>query len=496
MDHGKVYIAGAGPGNFGLVTVKVIELLKNCDVVIYDRLINTKLLNFTKKNCEKIYFGKENTEGGKIQEEINKNLVIKAKEGKNVLRLKGGDPFLFGRGGEEIEALIENNILFEVVSGVSSSIAVPSFAGIPPTHRDFSSELHIFTGHKKEDKLDFDFSVISKLKGTLVFLMGVENLDLIVKKLIENGKDKNTPTALVQNGTLGIQKKVIGDLSNIIELKQKNNIKPPSVFIVGEVVNFSEKFDFFSKKELFGLKILITRSEHQSFDFSTKLEEYGSYTLDVPFIDIIENKIDFTDLNKYSAIIFNSANAVRSFFNNIDDLRILSGKKIGVVGDATKKEIEKYKIKIDFIPDKYTVSNAIEKAVNHTKENDFILILTSNLSPVDTQYLNTSYKRNFTKIECYQTKKLKYSKEEIGNILSNDIDIITFLSSSTVESFFESTGTDFKEELKKIKFASIGTETTKTLQKFGYKAEIEAKTFTTEGLIEAILEWRKRSNYV
>ena len=233
MKKGKVYIIGAGPGDFELLTIKAKRIIENADCIIYDRLISEDILRLPKKDAELIYLGKGNTEGGLIQDEINQTLVKKCLEGKSVARVKGGDPFVFGRGGEEIEALFKNEIEFEVVPGITSSISVPAYAGIPVTHRGLARSFHIFTGHTMENGKWHNFENIAKLEGTLVFLMGVKNLDLIVNDLIKYGKDNKTPVAIIEKGATKNQRVTVGNLENILELVEKNKILPPAITIIG-----------------------------------------------------------------------------------------------------------------------------------------------------------------------------------------------------------------------------------------------------------------------
>lgn len=259
MKKGKVYIIGAGPGDFELLTLKAKRIIENADCIIYDRLISNDILRLSKEDAELIYLGKENTEGGLIQDKINQTLIKKSLEGKNVARVKGGDPFVFGRGGEEIETLVKNNIDFQVVPGVTSSIAIPAYAGIPVTHRGVARSFHVFTGHTMENGKWHNFKNIAKLEGTLVFLMGIKNLDLIVKDLLKYGKYSKTPVAIIEKGASKNQRTTIGNLENISELVKKNKITSPAITVIGEVVNLSETFKWFEINNL-SKRILVTRT--------------------------------------------------------------------------------------------------------------------------------------------------------------------------------------------------------------------------------------------
>lgn len=485
MKKGRAYIIGAGPGDFELLTLKAKRIIENADCVVYDRLISKDILKLVKKDAELIYLGKENTEGGLIQDEINQTLVKKCLDGKNVARVKGGDPFVFGRGGEEIEALVENGIEFELIPGITSSISVPAYAGIPVTHRGLARSFHVFTGHTMENGKWHNFENIAKLEGTLVFLMGVKNLDLIVKDLVKYGKEPKTPVAIIEKGATENQRVTVGTLENILKLAEENKITPPAITIVGEVINLRETFKWFQNRNL-PKKILVTRDKKQAIEMSESISKKGGIPLELPLIEIENLKIDLKDLEKYKAILFNSPNGVKAFFENIKDIRKLANIKIGAVGVKTKEVLERYKIVPDFIPNEYLVDKLAEEVVNFTSENENILIVTSDISPCDIDKYNKLYKRNYEKIVAYKTKKLKVDKEELVEKIK-DVDIITFLSSSTVEAFYESLDGDFFI-LGDKKIASIGPMTSETIRRLGMKIAYEAKKYTADGLLDVIFE--------
>ena len=485
MKKGKAYIIGAGPGDFELLTLKAKRIIENADCIVYDRLISEDILKLAKKDAELIYLGKGNTEGGLIQDEINQTLTNKCLEGKNVARVKGGDPFVFGRGGEEIEALFKNEIEFEVVPGITSSISVPAYAGIPVTHRGLARSFHIFTGHTMENGEWHNFENIAKLEGTLVFLMGVKNLDLIVNDLIKYGKDSKTPVAIIEKGATKNQRVTVGTLENILELVEKNKILPPAITIIGEVVELRENFKWF-KNDILAKKILVTRDKKQAKEMSDNISKRGAIPVELPFIEIENLKIDLESLKKYKAILFNSPNGVNAFFENLKDIRILSNIKIGAVGVKTKEVLENYKIIPDFIPEEYLVDRLAEEVVKFTDENDNILIVTSDISPCNIEKYNSLYKRNYEKVVAYNTKKLKVDREKIIEALK-DIDIITFLSSSTVEAFYESLDGDFFI-LGDKKIASIGPMTSETIKRLGMKVSYEAEKYTADGLLDIIFK--------
>ncbi|WP_300343422.1 MULTISPECIES: uroporphyrinogen-III C-methyltransferase [unclassified Fusobacterium] len=487
MDKkGKVYIMGAGPGDAELLTLKGKRAIEEADCVVYDRLINNRILNYARKDAEMIYLGKGNTEGGLIQDEINETIVKKALEGKVVARVKGGDPFVFGRGGEEIQALFENGIEFEEIPGITSSISVPAYAGIPVTHRGMARSFHVFTGHTMADGDWHNFEAIAKLDGTLVFLMGIKNLPIIVGDLIKNGKDSKTPVAIIEKGATADQRVTVGTLENIIELSQEKKIVPPAITIIGEVVNLRDTFKWFETTQLFGKKVLVTRDRRQAGEFSNKIEKMGGVAIELPFIEIEStlDKLDREQLKRYSALLFNSPNGVREFMNKVEDIRDIAHLKIGAVGSKTKELLEGYKIKADFIPEEYLVDRLAEESIKYTNPGDRILIITSDISPCDVDKFNSIYNRNFDKIVAYKTKRIIRDKKEVLSNLKK-VEIVTFLSSSTVDAFMASIENDL-EAVKDIKFASIGPVTSDTMRKYGLNVDFEAKVYDVNGIIEAI----------
>lgn len=485
-NKGKVYIMGAGPGDLELLTLKGKRAIEEADCIVYDRLINPRILDFAKKDAEMIYLGKGNTEGGVIQDEINRTIVTKALEGKTVARVKGGDPFVFGRGGEEIQSLFDNGISFEVIPGITSSISVPAYAGIPVTHRGVARSFHVFTGHTMEDGTWHNFEAIAKLEGTLVFLMGIKTLPIIVNDLVKNGKDPKTPVAIIEKGATADQRVTVGTLENIIEKAKERKIVPPAITIIGEVVNLRETFKWFEDKNLFGKKILVTRDKNQAGEFSNKIEKMGGVAVELPFIEIesVLSKVTSEDLKEYSALLFNSPNGVREFMKKIDDIRSLAHLKIGAVGSKTKELLEEYKIKADFMPEEYMVSKLAELSLEYTKSGEKILIITSDISPCDTDKFNSMYDREFHKIVAYNTKKIIREKDEVCTAL-NKVEVVTFLSSSTVDAFYASIDGDL-ECVKNIKFASIGPVTSETMRKYGFSVDYEAKVYDINGILDAL----------
>ena len=490
-NRGKVYIAGAGCGNEGLITVKLKSVMEKAECIIYDRLVNESILQYMKPDAELIYMGKENVEGGELQKKINEIIVEKSREGLTVLRLKGGDPFVFGRGGEEIEALIAENIDFEVIPGISSAIAVPTYAGIPVTHRGINTSFHVFTGHMKKDGIEHDYETVAKLEGTLVFLMGLGNLEKITENLIKHGKMHETPVAVIKNGTTAKQETYTGTLGTIAGIVRENNVKAPVIIIIGEVVNLREKMKWFENMPLFGKNILVTRNRDKQEEITNKIIELGGQAINIPFINIEYLDFEMPDLSKYSTLLFNSLNSVIGFMRKIKDVRVLGHLKIGVVGKKTDEEMKKYRIIPDFYPKEYTVEKLAAESVNFTEEGEDILFIVSNLSPVNEEKYTELYNRNYDKLVVYNTHKLKIDREKAKKYVKES-DILMFLSSSTFESFADSIhlseNDEMKEMLSKKILASIGPVTTKTIEKYGLKVEIEAEEYTENGLLRAILD--------
>ena len=481
----KVYIVGGGCGSYELLTLKAKEVLSICDCVIYDRLVDNSILQFCNEKAELVYLGKEHG-NPELQNTIHKTILKYALQNKTVVRLKGGDPLVFGRGGEELDFLYDNNIKFEIVPGISSSIASCEYAGIPLTYRNISRSFHVFTAHAMGEYNHLDFTIISKLEGTLVFLMGIANLEKIVNGLLENGKSKSSQASIVENACRPNQRVIVGTLENIVSLAKEKNIKSPAAIIVGEVVQFQNKFSWYDKMPLSGKSVLITRDKKRANILYNRLISLGAQCHSLPMIDIEYNNKQINDLNKYKAILLCSSNGANAFIEKIDDLRVLNNIKIGVVGKATLNSLERYKIKADFYPNQFLVNELIKESVNHTNENDDILIITSNISPINEDEISKKYNRNFIKLELYNTKKIKYEeKVMIENI--NMIDYIIFFSPSTVESFLESINYDVSL-IKNKKIVSIGPVTSKKIRDNNLSVYLEAEEFYTEGVIKSLLE--------
>jgi len=485
----KVYVTGAGPGDPGLLTLKAKKVIQKADVIIYDRLANKKILAYAKADAKLIYMGKKNCEGGTLQDQINSTLVSMAKEHEIVVRLKGGDPFVFGRGGEEVDTLIDNDLSFEVIPGITSAISVPCYAGIPVTHRSLSSQLHIFTGHLAAMDQDIDFKTVSKLKGTLLFLMSVGNLPKIVKGLTSNDKNVDTPVAIVENGTLPMQRTITGTLSNIVSKAKEQNITPPSIIVVGDVSKLRDKFSWFEQRPLSGKNICVTRFAEKAVTLAEKLEDLGANVTISSAISIerIIDKFDeefFKTLATFDSILFSSVNSVDYFFkallNSKKDSRVLGLIAIAVVGVKTKQRLKEYGIVADHTPKVHSLENTLELVAASKLKN--LLIVGSAISDINTKELSGKYKLDITKISPYTTKMME---QDIRPFIE-DLDVMTFFSTSAVNSFFESVKQCGVNLPDNIIYVTVGKKTSDALSLYG-KTAVIAKQCTDEGVVEAIL---------
>jgi uroporphyrinogen III methyltransferase/synthase len=498
MPKSKVYLVGSGPGDPDLITQKAIDCLRSSDVIIYDNLANIELLNYAKDDSEKIYVGKKANLHTLSQEKINELIIKKAQEGKIICRLKGGDPFIFGRGGEEAEELVANNIEFEIIPGITSAIAAPTYAGIPITHRKYTSMVTFITGHEdpEKDSSNISWDFLAKSNHTCVFLMGVKNLENIINELIKKGKSKNTPCAIISNGTLPKQKMISGTLNNIFLKAKREDIKPPSIIVVGDVVNLSSKLAWYTTKKLFGKSILNTRSREQASKLTKILNQYGACVYEFPLIKIepIYKNIDkeISKIENYDYLIFTSENASKYFFNRFFehnfDARKLYKSKICAIGEGTKKEIEKNKIHVDVIPNDFTQEGLVEYFKKINLKNAKILLLRA----LDAREVLPNYLiengADLSICACYESKLLENESQKIEEKLkSGEIDIITFTSSGIVKNFFKIFKENASDYLNRAKVFAIGPITRDTLIDLGVKNVFMPEKYTIESLVEKII---------
>lgn len=505
IAKGKVYLVGAGPGDAELITLKGMRLLKEAQVVVYDRLVNPRIVRECSAGAELIYVGKAADKHTLPQDKINALLVRLAKKGKTVVRLKGGDPFVFGRGGEEILLLIKNKIPFEVVPGITSAIAVPCYAGIPVTHRGLTSSLGIFTGQEDPNKKDTSIAwdKISTGLGTLVFLMGVENLPNIVSTLIKYGRARTTPCCVVQWGTTPRQRSCPGTLADIEGKVRAAKISPPAILIVGKVAGLRDKLNWFEKRPLFGKKVLVTLPAEDNSRLSAMLEDQGAECAQLPLISIRPvndySRLDsvIRNIDDFHWLIFTSQNGVRFFKDRLralkKDVRMLAGIKIAAIGPKTKEAIEALSVNVDVQPKDFRQEGLLAVFKKERIKGKNVLIVRAqearDVLPVGLEKLGA----RVCVVPAYKAE-LRREKVGIKDFLAG-FDLVTFTSSSCVEGFLRAfSRKEVVSKKNKFKIASIGPVTSATCRKHGLKAGIEAKQFTLDGLAAAILKYYKSRN--
>jgi uroporphyrinogen III methyltransferase / synthase len=498
---GMVYLVGAGPGDAGLMTLRGAELLARADVVVYDALVNGDLLRLAPSGAEFIYAGKRSGNHAIPQEELNQLLVEKARAGLYVVRLKGGDPYVFGRGGEEAEELSAAGIPFEVVPGISSIIAGPNYAGIPLTHRDHCSSFSVITGHEdpaKED-LDVDWAQVAKAPGTKVVLMGVTRIGKIADALMANGMKATTPVAVIRWATTGRQQSVFGTLKTIAEVVASAKFVPPAIIVIGDVVKMRGKLNWFEKRSLFGRRIVVTRTRKQTSQLSRQLLERGADVLEIPVIRTMppterQAIADvLLELNAYDWLIFTSPNGVDAFFEYFfkafDDLRDIGGVRIAAVGPATAAKIREQRLKVDLTPDEYTAAKIAGALAKYESiENLKILLLRAEVANKDLPKKLEELGAIVDDVAVYKTEPETEDRNgAAARLLEDGADWITFTSSSTVDNF--NARFDLKQlagRWPQLKLASIGPETSKAIAALDLKPAVEAKEHTIEGLVKAL----------
>ncbi len=494
MNKGKVFLVGAGPGDYRLITSRGLTELKKADIIYYDRLVNPSLLSLVPPSVEKVYVGKAPGNHSCTQKQINELLVKKAKKGKRVVRLKGGDPFVFGRGGEEALKLAENNIDFEIIPGISSVIGAPAYAGIPVTHRNLSSSFHVYTGHNI-NQLNFD--VISKLKGTLIFVMGLKNLDSITDKLLAKGINPQKKVAVIYYGTTSDQKVIKGNINNINKKVSKREVTPPVIIIIGEVIGLTEKLKWYNKKTFSKKRVMVTRPFNQQQELGARLEKSGFEVFYYPVIKVTGPVInenvneELSSLNKYDWIFLTSPNGVEYLFDifyKMDiDLRELSSIKFAVIGSGTEKALKNRGINADFVPDKFTTVSLGQEFIEYAKTSQTILLTRSNLAEKELVDILQEGDHQPQDINIYKTKKLKGNKQLLSsNLRERNLDLITFTSPSTVRSFAEKLKGNYKKEIKNIPVICIGPVTANEAVKYDFKVVKIASPYTISGLVAAV----------
>ena len=500
---GMVYLVGAGPGDPGLITLKGARVLGEADTVIYDFLANSRLLGHAPRGVETIYVGKKGSSPSITQKEINDLVIERARRGRTVVRLKGGDPFIFGRGAEEAEALARAGIPFEVVPGVTSAIAAPAYAGIPLTHRELASSVTFITGQESplKERTNIAWDRLSTGRGTLVFLMGWKNLPLIREKLLANGWPAHTPVALIRWGTLPVQRVATATLGDMVEVSGREGLRPPLITVVGEVVGLRDGLGWFEGLPLFGRKVLVTRAEEQAAEFSEMLERYGAIPVNFPTIRTAPppdwGPLDraVQRLDSYDWAIFTSVNGVRYFFERLwrlgRDLRELKGLRVCAIGPKTAEAIEDLRIRVDLTPPVFR-AEAILEAMGREgiRAKRFILpraLRAREILPETIRRLGGT----IDVVPVYRTVRPRKGSEEMKRaVLGGEIDVLTFTSSSTVTNFLRL----FTEEEigilnRETRVACIGPITADRAKKMGLRVDLTPARFTTADLAAALCEY-------
>jgi uroporphyrinogen III methyltransferase/synthase len=502
-SNGYVYLIGAGPGDPGLITVRGMQCLERADVVIYDYLANDSLLSHARKDAELVYAGKVGGAHNREQSQINELLVQKAQQGKVVARLKGGDPFVFGRGGEECEALLSAGIQFEVVPGVTAAIGAAAYAGIPLTHRDITTSVALVTGHEHpaKDTSEIDWERLSLGGGTVVFYMGVKNLPQITANMMDHGRPPETPVALVRWGTRPEQEVLTGTLADIATKARKAGFKAPAITIVGEVVRLREKLRWFDNRPLFGKGVLVTRAADQAGEFSTMLEEIGATVWECPTIKIVPpestDAIDraISELNSFSWIIFTSINTVQHFFDRIQalglDSRALGTCKVCAVGPKTAAAIAERGIKADLVPQSYKAEGVIEAFRSMGLQGKRILYPKADRARDLIPQALAEFGAEVTDPVAYRNLLPDAINPSILQALEEQkIHCVTFTSSSTVDNLAKLLGENrFLHLLEGVAVASIGPVTSRTCLELGLKVDIEPSQYTLATMTDEIVRY-------
>ncbi|MGL1932643.1 MAG: uroporphyrinogen-III C-methyltransferase [Desulfotalea sp.] len=503
---GKVYLVGAGPGEPGLITVRGKQLLQRAEVVVYDYLANPKLLKHAPKSTEFIYVGKKgNAHHAYTQEEINQILVDNSQAGKMVVRLKGGDPFIFGRGGEEIQEIQAAGIPFEVVPGVTSATAAATYAGIPITHRDFTASVAFLTGHEDptKKKSNIDWSKLATGAGTIVVYMGIKNLPIIVDNLVKNGRDPKTPVAVVRWASTPQQRSVVGTLETITEVVAEAKIKPPALIIIGGVVSLRETIDWFEKRPLFGKKIIITRTRDKASELVYELEESGANCIECATINISPVKkpkeLDcaLERINEFHWILFTSLNGVKYFFERLHakgmDARDLKGPSIAVIGKSTADYLHTFGVNADLIPSVFTGEGLAESLLDQGIEGRSILIPRAKQAREVVPETLRGAGAQVTIAPVYINNPVVDKRDDIlRELKSGTVDVLTFTSSSTVTNFISMLNLEHQEELVTLlsgtQIVAIGPITAKTVTDNGLTVDVQPTTHTIPAMLEAILD--------
>ena len=512
MKQGKVYLIGAGPGDIGLLTVKGMKCLQKAEVVVYDFHLNAQILNYINHDAEFVYAGKRGGHHEMTQDQINQSIVESAKKGKLVCRLKGGDPFVFGRGGEEAEVLAREGIPFEIIPGVSSSIAAPAYAGIPLTHRRLSSSFAVITGNEDATKPEsaIDWSKLVGSFDTLVFLMGVKNIGAITAKLLDHGKSPDTPVAVVRWGTRPDQKTVVSNLKDIANLIREENIKPPAVMVIGNVVNLRETLKWYEKKPLFGHRILITRRYSPDYE---PLEDLGAEIFEFPTIQI-EPPADYSEVDRsidrmetYNWIVLTSVNGwnyfIKRFLYKDKDIRDLKGLKVCAIGSKTAEAVRMSGLKVDLVPEQFSAEGLVEEFTKgHGARGSGPSMRNIRILMPRAEQARELFPKKVAELggeidtpAVYRTVKPEKHAKRLKRFLQEGrITVATFTSAATFRNFVEIVGDGAIDFLKGSTIAAIGPVTAKALTQAGLKVTIMPSDATIGAMVSEIVRWCGKTN--
>ena len=506
MSEGIVRLVGAGPGDPDLISVKGLRLIQSADAIVFDRLVDRRLLDNASEDAELIDVGKIPGKRINRQEDINGLLIELGRAGRKVVRLKGGDPFVFGRGGEEAEAMEEAGVAFEIVPGITSAIAAPAYAGIPLTHRKLASSFTIVTGSEDPTKPDssVDWKVLAKSSDTLVVLMGQSNLRSIADALTKYGRTPETPVALVQWGTEPYQRTLVGTLSDIADRAVEEGIGAPAVTVVGEVVRLRETIRWFDSRPLFGKRVLVTRTRTQASALSDRLTQMGAQPLELPTIEI-QPMADYSDLDRalgeaiaYDWMVFSSANAVDVVFDRLSalglDARLLHGTLIAAIGPATRRRLLGRGIIADFMPTSFVAEAAVDELRDLGMNGKRVLLPQAEIARDILRQGLIELGASVDAIPVYRTVTPEKTADRLKDILADGIDIATFTSSSTASNLVELLDGN-TSALKDATIACIGPITAERAAELGLNADIVATEHTIAGLIEAVESHFKEAGY-
>jgi uroporphyrinogen III methyltransferase/synthase len=487
---GKVYLVGAGPGDARLLTLRAAELLERADLVALDALVSKDIAARIPKSTQVVYVGKRASAHALPQDQINQLLVDEAKKGKMVVRLKGGDPFVFGRGGEEAEELIAAGVPVEIVPGISSSIAGPAYAGIPVTHRSYATSVTLVTAHESEGSTGIKWGALAQLDGTIVFMMGFANLPVIAHKLIAHGMSGDRGIAVISKATTFEQRTVAGTLRNIEARVAEAKLETPALIVVGDVVKLHDVLDWFEGKPLYGKRVVVTRAREQASELKRMLEDSGAQVLQFPTIEIAPpeswESLDRVIASKYDWIIFTSVNGVHNWFARVRDVRSIAGARVAAVGQATADALRERGIQPDLVPERFI-------------STDLLPLLPQELSGVRVAVIRAAEGRDELIDElrrrggevdlgvAYRTIAADYDLDELRALIAID-DIVTFTSASTVDHFFAKlTPEERSRVMKRAMLASIGATTSEAIRKYGKEPDVVAENATIRALHDAVV---------